>query len=123
MTWLMRTLAAVGIVLALVIVIVFVVGRLGTSGDPTQALALAVGNRTINVAGHFKDMTQETLADGIKIVVDDHEVVVSSDQLSVDGKTQVLEPGKDVMLYVGKNGGLQVKVMRESGEAPEGASN
>lgn len=119
----MRTLAAVGIVLALVIAIVFVVGRLGTSGDPTQALALAVGNRTINVAGHFKDMTQETIADGIKIVVDDHEVVVSSDQLSVDGKTQVLEPGKDVMLYVGKNGGLQVKVMRESDEAPEGASN
>jgi hypothetical protein len=28
-----------------------------------------------------------------------------------------------VMLYVGKNGGLQVKVMRESDEAPEGASN
>ena len=123
MTWLMRTLAAVGIVLALVIVIVFVVGRLGTNDDATQALALAVGNRTINVAGHFKDMTQETIADGIKIVVDDHEVVVSSDQLSVDGKTQILEPGQDVMLYVGKDGGLQVKVMQESDEAPEGASN
>jgi len=123
MTWLMRTLAAVGIVLALVIVIVFVVGRLGTSDDATQALALAVGNRTINVAGHFKDMTQETIADGIKIVVDDHEVVVSSDQLSVDDKTQILEPGQDVMLYVGKDGGLQVKVMQESDEAPEGASN
>jgi len=123
MTWLMRILAAVGIVLALVIVIVFVVGRLGTNDDATQALALAVGNRTINVAGHFKDMTQETIADGIKIVVDDHEVVVSSDQLSVDGKTQILEPGQDVMLYVGKDGGLQVKVMQESDEAPEGASN
>ena len=110
MTWATRTLAAVGIMLALVIVIVFIVGRLGTSDDPTQALALAVGNRTINVAGHFKDMTQETIADGIKIVVDNHEVVVSSDQLSVDGKTQFLEPNQDVMLYMGKDGRLQVKI-------------
>ena len=117
MTWLTRILAAIGIVLALVIVIVFVVGRLGTNDDPTQALALAVGNRTINVAGHFKDMTQETIADGIKIIVDDHEVVVSSDQLSVDGETQILEPNQDVMLYVGKDGRLQVKVMQED-EAP-----
>lgn len=118
MSWLIRILAAVGIVLAVVIVIVFVVGRLGTSDDPTQALALASGNRTINVAGHFKDMTQETIADGIKIVVDNHEVVVSGDQLSVDGKTEILEPNQDVMLYVGKDGRLQVKVMQDSDGGP-----
>jgi len=123
MSWVMRVLGAVGIVLALVIVIVFVIGRLGTSDEPTQALALAVGNRTINVAGHFKDMTQETIADGIKIVVDKHEVVVSSDQLSVDGKAEILEPNQDVMLYVGKDGRLQVKLMQDSAGASEEAPN
>jgi hypothetical protein len=119
MSWLMRLLAAAGIALALVIVIVFVIGRLGTTDDSTQALALAVGNRTVNVAGHFKNMAQESIADGIKIVVDNHEVVVSSDQLSVDGKTEILEPDKDVMIYVGKNGRLQVKIIQEDEGAPE----
>jgi hypothetical protein len=123
MSWLMRVLAAVGIALAFVIVIVFVIGRLGTSDDTTQALALAIGNRMVNVAGHFKDMTQESIADGIKIVVDSHEVVVSSDQLSVDGKTEILEPDRDVMIYVGKDGRLQVKTIQESEGASEEAPN
>ena len=123
MSWLMRGLAAVGVGLALVIAIVFVIGRLETGNDPTQALALAVGNRTVNVAGHFKDMTQESIADGIKIVVDNHEVVVSGDQLSVDGKTEILEPDQDVMIYVGKDGRLQVKTTQASDGAPEEAPN
>lgn len=123
MSWLMRILAAVGIGLAVVIAIVFVIGRLETGNDSTQALALAVGNRTVNVAGHFKDMTQESIADGIKIVVDRHEVLVSGDQLSVDGKTEILEPDQDVMIYVGKDGRLQVKTTQASDGTSEEAPN
>lgn len=123
MSWLMRILAAVGIGLAVVIAIVFVIGRLETGNDSTQALALAVGNRTVNVAGHFKDMTQESIADGIKIVVDRHEVLVSGDQLSVDGKTEILEPDQDVMIYVGKDGHLQVKTTQASDGTSEEAPN
>jgi len=119
MSWLMRILGAVGVVLAIVIVMVLIVGRLGTGEDTTQALALAVGNRTINVAGHFKDMTQESIADGVKIVVDAHEVVVSGDQLSVDGRTEVLEPDQDVMIYVAKDGRLQVKIQESEGASEE----
>ena len=121
MSWLMRILTALGIVLALVIVIVLVLGRLGTSEDTTQALALALGNRTITVAGHFKDMKQESLADGIKIVIDEHEVIVSGDQLSVDGETKVLEPDQDVTVYVAKDGKVQVKVVQETEGASEEA--
>jgi hypothetical protein len=84
---------------------------------------MSVGNRTVTVAGHYKDMTQESMADGIKVIVDGHEVAVTEDQLTVDGKVQVLEPDQDVMVYVAEDGKVQVKVVQEdegaSEEAPE----
>jgi uncharacterized protein YpmS len=123
MSWLMRILAVLGIVLALVIVFVLVIGNWGASDSTTQALSMSVGNRTVTVAGHYKDMTQESMADGIKVIVDGHEVAVTEDQLTVDGKVQVLEPDQDVMVYVAEDGKVQVKVVQEdegaSEEAPE----
>jgi hypothetical protein len=118
MSWLLRILAGLGIVLALVIVFVLVIGNWGASDDTTQALSMTVGNRTVTVAGHYKDMTQESIANGMKVVVDGHEVVVTDDQLSVDGKTEVVEPDQDVMVYVDEDGKVQVKLVNES----EGAS-
>jgi hypothetical protein len=127
MTWLMRILVGLGIVLALVIAFVLLIGTWGPDGPPTQALSLSVGNRTVTVAGHYKSMTQETIADGIKVIVDGHEVVVAEDQLTVDGKVQVLEPDQDVMVYVAEDGKVSVKIVHEdetagqepSEEAPE----
>ncbi len=121
MTWLMRILVGLGIVLALVIAIVLLIGTWGTGGPQTQALALSVGNRTVTVAGHYKSMTQESVADGIKVIVDGHEVVVSEDQLTVDGKVQVVEPDQDVMVYVSEDGKVQVKLVHESEGASEEA--
>jgi hypothetical protein len=121
MSWLLRILAGLGIVLALVIVFVLVIGNWGTSDDTTQALSLTVGNRTVTVAGHYKDMTQESIANGMKVVVDGHEIVVTDDQLSVDGKTEVVEPDQDVMVYVGEDGKVQVKLVHESEGASEEA--
>jgi len=123
MTWLMRILVGLGIVLALVIAIVLLIGNWGTSDPETQALSMTVGNRTVTVAGHYKDTRQESMADGIKVVVDGHEVLVSADQLTVDGKVQVLEPDQDVLVYVDKDGKISVKLVHEdegaSEEAPE----
>jgi hypothetical protein len=117
MSWLMRILAALGIILALVIVIVLAIGNIGTRDDETQALSITVGSHTITVAGHFKDMTQESMAEGIKVAVDGHEITIAEDQLSVDGKTQVLEPDQNVMVYVAKDGRLQVKLV-DASEGP-----
>lgn len=72
MTWLMRILVSLGIILALIIVFVLVIGNIGTGEDTTQAISMTVGNRTITVAGHYENMTQESIADGIKVVVDGH---------------------------------------------------
>ena len=50
-------------------------------------------------------------------MVDGHKILVSGDQLTVDGKTQVLEPGQDVDIMVGKNGDLSVKVVASADTA------
>ena len=113
MTWLKRLLIGLGIVVVLVIAIVAVVGLWspGGSGPDTQTLSMTVGNRTITVGGHYKEMTQESVADGMKIVVDGHEITLSADQLTVDDKTQVLEPGQNVEVFVDEKGAVQVKVV------------
>ena len=63
-------------------------------------------------------MTQESLADGIKVMIDGHVILVSADQLTVDGNTQVLEPGQDVEVLVDKDGKVSVKLVA-SANAPQ----
>jgi hypothetical protein len=79
---------------------------------------MPVGNRTVTVGGHYKSMTQESLADGIKVVIDGHVIIVSADQLTVDGKTQVLEPGQDVEVLVNAEGVVEVKLVSSDAGAP-----
>jgi len=119
MSWLIRILVALGLVLALVIVIVLVIGNIGTREEPTQAISMTVGNRTVTVAGHYKDMTQESVPNGMKVIVDGHEVLITTDQLSVDDKTEMLEPDEDVTVYVAKDGNVQVKVVPDGQRFPE----
>ena len=120
MTWLKRILIGLGIVLVLLIAIVFLVGNWGSapSGPVNQTISMTVGTRTVTVGGHYKDMTQESLADGIKVTIDGHVIIVSADQLTVDGKTQVLEPGQDVEVLVDEKGAVSVKLVRSDAGAP-----
>ena len=120
MSWLIRIMAAIGIVLALVIVIVLLIGNVGTRESGTEPITLTAGNRAVTIAGHYTNFTQETFADGIKIIVDGHEVVVSADQLSVDGETQVLESDHDVTVYVAKDGTIQVGIVEPVDGAADG---
>jgi hypothetical protein len=118
MSWLKRILIGLGIVFVLLVALVLVAGYWGADqGGGTQNLSMTVGGRTVTVGGHYQSMTQESLADGVKVVVDGHKVLVSGDQLTVDGKTQVLEPGQDVDIMVGENGDLSVKVVASADTA------
>jgi hypothetical protein len=122
MTWLKRILIGGGIVLALLIALVIVAGYWGGGGGPgTQTMSMTVGNRTVIVGGHYKTMTQESLADGVKVTVDGHEILVSGDQLTVDGKTQVLEPDQDVEIMVDESGAVSVKLVGSEGGAANAA--
>ena len=81
-------------------------------------MSMTVGSRTVTVGGHYKDMTQELLADGIKVTIDGHVIMVSADQLTVDGKTQVLEPGQDVEVLVDAEGVVSVKLVSSDAALP-----
>jgi hypothetical protein len=123
MSWLKRILIGLGIVLVLLFAIVFAIG-FWTPDDSsvTQTMSVTVGNRTVTVGGHFKSMTQETLANGIKVTVDGHVVVVDDDQLTVDGKTQVLEPNQNVEVLVDEKGAVSVKIVSsDAGGAADAA--
>jgi autotransporter translocation and assembly factor TamB len=113
MTWLKRILIDLGIVLVLLIAILFALGFWTPDENSiAQTRSMTVGNRTVTVSGQYKNMTQDSLADGIKIAVDGHEVTVGADQLTVDGNTQVLEPDQDVEVLVDAKGAVSVKVVR-----------
>ncbi len=111
-----KALIGLGIVLVLLIAIVAALGFLTPDGTSvSQTVSMTVGTRTVTVGGHYKDMTQELLADGMKIIVDGHEITIGADQLEVDGKTQVLEPNQDVDITVDEKGAVSVKVVSSGG--------
>lgn len=110
MVWIMRGLVGVALALGLLILIVVLIGNVGSRDDGTESTALTVGTRTVTVAGHYKTLSQESVADGVKVVVEGHEIMVTADQLSVDGNAQVLEPDENVKVFVAKDGTLQVNV-------------
>ena len=119
MTWLKRILIGLGIVLVLLIALVVVAGYwTPDEKSVTQTMSMTVGSRTVTVGGHYKNMTQESLADGIKVTIDGHVIIVSADQLTVDGKTQVLEPGQDVEVLVDAEGVVSVKLVSSDAGAP-----
>ena len=119
MTWLKRILIGLGIVLVLLIALVVVAGYWAPDEKSvTQTMSMTVGSRTVTVGGHYKNMTQESLADGIKVIIDGHVIIVTADQLTVDGKTQVLEPGQDVEVLVDADGVVEVKLVRSDAGAP-----
>ena len=122
MTWLKRILIGLGIVLVLLIALVVVAGYwTPDEKSVTQTMSMTVGSRTVTVGGHYKNMTQESLADGIKVIIDGHVIIVTADQLTVDGKTQVLEPGQDVEVLVDAEGVVSVKLVSSDAGAPANA--
>jgi autotransporter translocation and assembly factor TamB len=119
MSWLKRILIGLAIVLVLLVGILFAIGFWTTDeGSVMKTVSLTVGSRTVTVGGHYKDMTQESLADGIKVTIDGHVIIVSGDQLTVDGNTQVLEPGQNVEVLVDSDGKVSVKLVA-SADAPQ----
>jgi len=121
MIWLKRILIGAGIVFALLVALIVAAGYFAPGGPGTQSMSMTVGNRSVTVSGYYKNMTQESLADGVKVVVDGHEILVSGDQLTVDGKTQVLESGQNVEVLVDEAGAVAVKVVGSDGGAANAA--
>jgi len=120
MPWLKWVLIALGIVVVLVIAIIAVLGLL-TSGGGKEVRHISIGQRTISVS-HYKDMTQESIADGVKIVADDHVITATPDAITIDGKTQDFDPSRDVEINIDEKGGIEAKAMSPAAPGPNAAS-
>jgi hypothetical protein len=109
--WLKRILIGTGIVLALLIGLVLFAGYWAPGGPSQPTMSMTVGHRTVTVGGKYKNVTQESMADGMAIKVDGHEITLTGDQLTIDGKTQVLEPEQNIEIWVDDKGAVSVKVV------------
>jgi hypothetical protein len=117
MSWLKWMLIGLGLVVVLAVVIVIAVGHWSSGEKRLETMSMTVGDRTITVSGHYKTMTQETTAEGMKIVVDDHVIAATPGELTIDGKPQAFDPSQDVEIYVNEKGGVEAKVSPDAGNA------
>jgi hypothetical protein len=116
--WRRRILIGAGVALALLIGLVLIAAYFTPGGPVAQSISVTVGDRTVTVGGYYKSIAQEDLADGLSIKVDGHDILLSGDQLTVDGKTQVLEPGQNVEIWVDEAGEVSVKALPIGTSAP-----
>ena len=119
MPWLKWVLIALGVVVVLVIAIIAALGSL-TSGGGKEVRHISIGERTISVS-HYKDMTQELIADGVKIVADGHVITATPDAITIDGKEQAFDPSQDVEINIDEKGGIEAKAM-STAPGPDAAS-
>jgi hypothetical protein len=117
MTWLKGMLIALGLVVVLVFAIIAALGLL-TSDKGKEVRHISIGQRTITVS-HYKDLTQETTADGVKIVVDGHTVTATPDAIAIDGKAQTFDPTQDVEITVDETGAVQAKTLSADAPRPD----
>jgi len=118
MSWPKRILIGLALGVGLLIVLVLVISSWAPGGPASQAVAMTVGDRTLTVAGHYKEMRQESLPEGLRVIVDKHQITVENSQLTTDGKVQVLEPGQDVVAWVHEDGRLEIKFVRADAASP-----
>ena len=116
MTWLNWLLAGLGLVVVLVFAIVAALGLL-TSDEEKEVRHIPVGQRTITVS-HYKNLTQETTADGVKIVVDGHTITATPDAMSIDGKAQNFDPTQDLEINIDEVGAMQAKTLTADAPRP-----
>lgn len=117
MTWLKGLLIALGLVVVLAIAILAALGLL-SSDKGREVRHISVGQRTITVS-HFKNFTQQSIADGVKIIVDDHVITATPDAIAIDGTEQSIDPSQDVEITVDEAGTVAVKAISPETPSPE----
>lgn len=115
MSQLAKILIGIGAVFALLLIILVGLGNWGSSAPESQAVEMSFGNHLVTVKGHYKDFSQDLLADGLIVAVDGHKITVTGDQVIVaGGVTHDLEPDQSVEIRVDEKGAVHVSV-----EAPD----
>lgn len=118
MSWLKWVLIGLGIVVLLVLGMLWSLGMLSDAPEK-EVRHLSVGQRTITVS-HYRDMTQETMAEGVKIVADGHVITATADAITVDGKPISIDPTQDVEILIDIDGKLEAKGVAPGAPPPPG---
>ncbi len=118
MSWLKWVLIGLGIVVLLVLGMLWSLGMLSDAPEK-EVRHLSVGQRTITVS-HYRDMTQETMAEGVKIVADGHVITATADAITVDGKPISVDPAQDVEILIDVEGKLEAKAVAPGAPPPAG---
>src|SRR6476660_1712543 len=117
MTWLKWLLIALSLVIILVIAIVAGLGMM-TSKQGKEVRHISVSQRTVTFS-HYKNLTQETTADGVKIVVDGHTITATADAITIDGKAQAFDPTQDVEVTIDEKGAVHAKTLSADAPRPD----
>ena len=68
---------------------------------------------------HYKNLTQEATADGVRIMVDGHTIAATADALTIDGSAQTFDPAQDVEITVDESGAVQAKQLSPDAPRPD----
>ena len=117
MSWVKGLLIGLVVVAVLVFAIIAGLGMLG-SGGGKEVRHISMGQRTITVS-HYKNLTQETTADGVRIMVDGHTIVATNDAITIDGTAQTFDPTQDVEITVDESGAVQAKTLAADAPRPD----
>jgi hypothetical protein len=120
MTSLKGMLIALGLVVVIAVGIVASLGLL-SSDKGHEVRHISVGQRTISVS-HYKDFTQETTGDGVKIVVDGHTITATPDEFTIDGAEQNIAPDQDVEIVVDEAGKITAKAATDEPSAADAST-
>ena len=102
-----------------VLLVVAMLAGLGVFNDAPEKEVrhISVGERTISVS-HYKDMTQEIVAEGVKVVADGHVILATPESIVVDGKALDFDPQSDVEILIDEKGDLQTKAVAPGAPEP-----
>ena len=116
MSWLKWGLIALGLVAVLVVAMLTGLGMFSDAPEK-EVRHISVGERTITIS-HYKDMTQEMLAEGVKVVADGHVILATRESILVDGKPLDIDPRQDVEILIDEKGNLEAKGLAPGAPAP-----
>ncbi len=63
-------------------------------------------------------MTQEIVAEGVKVVADGHVILATTESILVDGKPLDIDPRRDVEILIDEDGNVDAKGLAPGAPAP-----
>lgn len=109
-------LIALGLVVVLVLAMLGLLGAFNDSPEK-EVRHISVGERTISIS-HYKDMTQEIVAEGVKVVADGHVILATTESILVDGEPLEIDPDSDVEITIDEEGKLEARAVAPGTPTP-----